>query len=190
VSGHLHFLGAVPLVKEPSVYFEGVWWKIRTVDFLTLRLVKQAFWIWLRELHIPTLRTTCISCFSQSLQKFIIKGTKIQTYAAHTLQYDAILSLKRDGDMWREVFFVPHPGITLNWLIQKLTSLQGVGLWSFTVCQMIMQLVNKCVSVCLSISSLCLISESIQDMRIVPQSYQFSWNFVWLMIIFNNIPKH
>lgn len=51
------------------------------------------------------------------------QGSKIQTYAAHTLQYDAIWSPKRDGGMWREVFFVPHPGITLNWLIQKLTSL-------------------------------------------------------------------
>jgi hypothetical protein len=40
--------------------------------FPDLRPVKQAFWMWLRELQIPALRTTCISCFSQSLQKFII----------------------------------------------------------------------------------------------------------------------
>lgn len=53
--------------------------------------------------------------------------TMMQIYAAHTLQYDAIWSLKYDGDLWREVFFVPHPGITLNWLIQKLASFQGVG---------------------------------------------------------------
>ena len=103
--------------------------------------------------------------------------TMMHTYAAHTLQYNAIWSLKCDRDLWREVFFVSHPGMMLNWFIQKLTSFQGGGVCSFTVCQMIMQLVNKCVSVCLSIPSLCLISDLIKDMRIMTQSCQFSWNF-------------
>jgi hypothetical protein len=66
--------------------------------------------------------------FQPKFAEFHHQGTIMQTYAAHTLQYDALWSLKCDGDLWREVFFVPHPGITLNWLIQKLTNFQGVGI--------------------------------------------------------------
>jgi len=66
---------SIPRWCTPRKTVLGVCWRSLVKNtycrFPDLRPVKQAFWMW--QLQIPALRTTCISCFSQSLQKFIIK---------------------------------------------------------------------------------------------------------------------